>query len=59
MAYHTDTLGAMPSGDCFSFAELYYNLSGKELLNKINQELNLHLAVRSSRHIIQYPQTLQ
>ena len=43
MAYHTDTLGAIPSGDCFTFAELFYNLSGKELLNKINQELNLRL----------------
>lgn len=43
-AVHKDILGAIPAGDCFTFAELYYNLSGKELLNKINQELNLHLA---------------
>ena len=42
-ATHTDILGTIPAGDCFTFAELYYNLSGQELLNTINQELNLHL----------------
>ena len=42
-AVHKDILGAIPAGDCFTFAELFYNLSGKELLNKINQELNLRL----------------
>lgn len=42
-AVHKDILEAIPAGDCFTFAELFYNLSGKELLNKINQELNLRL----------------
>lgn len=47
-ALHHDTENAIPDGDAFSFAELHYHLSGDELLQTINKELNLHIGEKSS-----------
>lgn len=43
IARHHDDAGILPDGDCFSFAEKVYGLTGQELLDHINSELNLHL----------------
>ena len=40
---HHDSSGTIPDGDCFDFAQLYWNKAGQELLNTINEELYLHL----------------
>jgi len=42
-ARHCDEENAIPAGDVFDFAELYYKLSGDELLQTINKEMNLHI----------------
>jgi hypothetical protein len=46
MARHEDTQNAIPAGDAFDFAELYYKQSGKELLHTLNEEMNLHIGER-------------
>lgn len=43
IARHHDVKGSIPDGDCFDFAQLHYGLAGQELLNKINEEMFLHL----------------
>ena len=43
VARHHDLTGAIPDGDCFDFAQMYYGLAGQELLNRINLDMNLHL----------------
>lgn len=43
IARHHDVNGGIPDGDCFDFAQLHYGLAGQELLNKINEEMFLHL----------------
>lgn len=43
IARHSDTRGTVPDGDCFDFAERHYELAGQMLLNKINEEMFLHL----------------
>lgn len=43
IARHHDTSGSIPDGDCFDFAERHYELAGQMLLNKINEEMFLHL----------------
>lgn len=43
IARHHDTSGTIPDGDCFDFAERHYGLAGQMLLNKINEEMSLHL----------------
>lgn len=43
IARHHDVEGAIPDGDCFDFAQLYYGVAGQELLNRINAEMYLHL----------------
>lgn len=40
---HHDSSGTIPDGDCFDFAQFYWNKAGQELLNTINEELYLHL----------------
>lgn len=40
---HHDVNGGIPDGDCFDFAQLHYGLAGQELLNRINEEMFLHL----------------
>ena len=40
---HHDSSGTIPDGDCFDFAQLYWNKAGQDLLNTINEELYLHL----------------
>lgn len=40
--YH-DLSGTLPDGDAFDFAARYYSLSGQQLLERINQEMNLHI----------------
>lgn len=42
-AYHRDLFGAIPDGTALDFAELYYHLSGQELLNTLNREMYLNL----------------
>ncbi|UFK97701.1 BT4734/BF3469 family protein [Kaistella faecalis] len=42
-AQHTDSENAVPPGDVFDFAGWYFKLSGQELLDKINREMNLRL----------------
>lgn len=40
---HWDTMDSNFVGDCFDFAEQYFKLSGQDLLEKINLELNLRI----------------
>lgn len=40
---HWDTIDTDFTGDCFDFAELYYNLNGQDLLIKLNNEMNLYI----------------
>ena len=42
-ARHRDTSGNIPDGDCFDFAALFYRLDAQPLLDRINQDLRLHL----------------
>jgi hypothetical protein len=42
-ARHIDAEQAIPAGNVFDFARMYYQLEEPELLNKINKELNLHI----------------
>jgi hypothetical protein len=42
-ARHIDEEQAIPAGNVFDFARMYYQLEEPELLNKINKELNLHI----------------
>lgn len=42
-ARHTDSENAIPAGDAFDFAELHYKLRDNELLQKLNNELHLHI----------------
>ncbi len=43
LARHLDSENAIPAGDAFDFAELYYKQSGDELLQTLNKEMNLHI----------------
>ena len=43
MFCYRDTENAEFKGDVFDFATLFYHLSGDELLEKINKDLNLHI----------------
>lgn len=43
IARHEDINNSIPPGDCFDFAQLYYGLAGQDLLNKINEDMHLHL----------------
>ena len=43
IARHHDIQGHIPDGDCFDFAQMFYGLAGQALLNKINEEMFLHL----------------
>ncbi|MEN6619747.1 MAG: BT4734/BF3469 family protein [Rikenellaceae bacterium] len=43
LAQHYDEENAIPIGDAFDFAELYYKQSGDELLQTLNKEMNLHI----------------
>ena len=40
--YH-DLSGTIPDGDAYDFAARYYSLDGQPLLERINQEMNLHI----------------
>ena len=42
-ARHHDESGNIPDGNCFDFAERHYGLKGQALLEKINEDLYLHL----------------
>ena len=43
ISYHEDLSGYIEPGDCFDFAARYWNLEGQPLLDKINEEMHLHL----------------
>ena len=43
IARHHDESGTIEDGDCFDFAQRFYGLAGQELLNKLNEEMYLHL----------------
>lgn len=43
MFCYQDTENAEFKGNAFDFASLFYHLSGEELMEKINQDLNLHI----------------
>ena len=43
IARHHDLSGTIPDGDCFEFAERYYDLHDQELLEFLNKELYLHI----------------
>ena len=43
IARHKDQFDAIPPGDCFDFARLYWKKDGQELLIAINEDLHLHL----------------
>jgi len=40
---HKDLEGVIPDGDSFDFAELYYNKTGDDLLETLNNEMFLHI----------------
>ena len=42
-ARHSDSENAIPAGDAFDFAELYYKQLGDELLQTLNRDMNLHI----------------
>lgn len=42
-ALHHDEENAIPDGDTFDFAELFYHQSGDTLLQSINRDLHLHI----------------
>ena len=42
-ARHTDRDSVIAEGNAFDFAELHYKLRGNELLQKLNNELHLHI----------------
>ncbi len=42
-AHHEDNANAIPAGDAFDFAELYYKQQGNQLLQTLNKELNLRI----------------
>lgn len=50
IARHHDESGTIPGGDCFDFAARYYNLEGQELLQRINQDLYLHIGEESRQY---------
>ena len=63
LAHHEDLSGYIEPGDCFDFAARYWELEGQPLLDKINEELCLHLeegynpyAAPGSKPIIRGPQ---
>lgn len=43
IARHKDQFDAIPEGDCFDFAKLYWKKDGQDLLIAINENLYLHL----------------
>lgn len=43
IARHKDQFDAIPEGDCFDFAKLYWKKDGQDLLIVINEDLYLHL----------------
>lgn len=43
IARHKDQFDAIPEGDCFDFAKLYWQKDGQDLLIAINEDLYLHL----------------
>ncbi len=43
LSHHEDLMGYIEPGDCFDFAARYWELEGQPLLDKINEELCLHL----------------
>lgn len=43
IARHHDESGSIPDGDCFDFAARYYGLEDQDLLEKINEDLFLHI----------------
>ena len=48
MFCYQDTEDAEFKGNAFDFASLFYHLSGDELMEKINQDLNLHIGRKRS-----------
>ena len=49
-ARHEDTENAIPAGDAFDFAVLYYKQQGDELLQTLNKELHLHIGEKFERY---------
>ncbi len=47
-ALHTDTDNAIAKGNAFDFAELHYKLRDNELLQKLNNELHLHIGEKKN-----------
>ncbi len=43
IALHKDQFDAIPPGNCFDFAQLYFKKTGQDLLIAINEALHLHL----------------
>ncbi len=41
--WHTDLEGAIPNGDAFCFAALYYDMEGSALLHKLNEDMCLQI----------------
>ncbi len=46
------------SGNPFDFAQLHYKLSGEDLLQKLNNELNLRIGVKKKSFITKNPETV-
>ena len=47
-ALHTDTDNAIAKGNAFDFTELHYKLRDNELLQKLNNELHLHIGEKKN-----------
>jgi hypothetical protein len=47
-ARHNDTDNAIAEGNAFDFAELHYKLRDNELLQKLNNELHLHIGEKKN-----------
>ncbi len=50
-ARHTDSENAIPAGDSFDFAELHYKLRDNSLLQKLNNELHLHIGEKMNFYL--------
>ena len=50
-ARHTDTDNTIAEGNALDFAELHYKFSDKELLKKINSDMQLHIAEKKEFYL--------
>lgn len=59
IARHHDESDTLPDGDCFDFAARHYGLEGQDLLERINQDLFLHIGEDCRQYAKTEPAALQ